>query len=559
MTTPPDDDGRLDQLVELVVELASGNLSTRMSPSPEADAVDAVVVGLNMLAEELEALYAGLEARVAERTEQLEQAQRQLELLALFDPLTGLANRTLLGDRMDQAIVRAARSGCPPAVMVLDLDGFKAVNDSFGHAVGDIVLTEVARRLRKVARASDTVARLGGDEFALVVLDTDAAQVLNVADRILAALRTPIDAGEHSCLVGTSIGICFAVPGQSTGALLRNADIAMYSAKGDDENRVQVYRPTMHTEAMVRHRLTDELRSAAGDGELVLHYQPIVDIRAGVTVGVEALVRWQHPRRGLVPPEEFIAVAEQTGLITQIGDWVAHTALAQLAHWRDTVLDGANFRMHVNTSPVQLRSPGFAEHLLADIERYGVGASELWLEITESMMLADDTETARTLDELRAAGVGLVMDDFGTGYASIGYVRRLHLDTIKVDRSLVTGLDTDPQQRGVAAAIMSLVDALGLRAIAEGVETAAEHESLVALGYRYAQGYHYGRPVPADEATRRLAPRAGAGDSWNPGATTAFPRVLDRVTAHGHGGDLDAVDAGADHAARDQAGRSRTP
>jgi len=506
MATPAPEHGedRLNQLVELVVELASGDSGARMVPSPASDEIDAVIVGINMLAEELHALTVDLEARVTERTIQLEQAQQQLQRLALYDPLTGLANRTLLTDRISHAMARADRGATPPAVLVLDLDGFKAVNDSFGHAAGDQLLVEVARRLRGIVRDSDTVARLGGDEFALVIGDATTEQVLDMAERVRAALQYPVQTGAQSCWVGASIGVCFAVRGQHAGTLLRDADTAMYAAKTGARGAVQIYETAMHTVALARVRLAEELRAAITQGQLCVHYQPIIDLKDGRTVGVEALVRWQHPARGLLLPAEFIGIAEDTGLVTELDRWVRDTALAQLAIWRVTVLGGQEFSLHVNVSPVELRSPRFAGEIVASLARHGVLAAEVMLEVTETQMMGEDPQTLESLEALRTAGVGLAIDDFGTGYSSIGYVRRMFLDVVKIDRSLITGLDFDSQQHRVAAAILAIVDAFGLDAVAEGVESAAQAEELRALGCRYGQGFHWSAPLPDDAMTARL-------------------------------------------------------
>lgn len=499
LLTPDPPDPRLEQLVELVVEIASGRLGSRMDPSSASDEIDAVIVGVNMLAEELEALNEDLEGRVAERTQQLEVAQLQLERLALYDPLTDLANRTLLADRIAQAMARAERGAAPPAVLVLDLDGFKAVNDSFGHAVGDLLLIEVARRLRAVARRSDTVARLGGDEFALVILDATADQVLEVADRIMYALSAPVLAGDRSCWVSASVGVRFAALGETAGELLRDADTAMYVAKARGRGDVQVYEPRMHSAALRRVRLADELRAALSSGELRAHYQPIVELTTGRTTGVEALVRWQHPVRGLLSADDVIPVAEETGLIVAVDQWMLDAAGAQIAAWRTTQSSAAHLRVHVNISPITFRSPGFAEEVVAGLARRGARADDMMLEVTETLMMGEDAQTMAAMDTLQAAGVGVAIDDFGAGCSSLGYVRRQLVDVIKIDQSLVTGLDTDPNQRRVAAALLAVVEAFGLAAVAEGVETEAEAAQLRVLGCRYGQGFLWGRAVPAAE------------------------------------------------------------
>lgn len=511
--TPEEREDRLDQLVQLVVEIASGDGGARMAPSPASDGIDAVIVGVNMLAEELQALNVDLEGRVAERTVQLEQAQLQLERLALYDPLTGLANRTLLGDRINRALARADRGAAPPAVLLLDLDGFKSVNDSFGHTVGDLLLVEVAHRLTGVVRDTDTVARLGGDEFALVVLDATNEQVLATAERIRAALQTPVQVGERSCWVGASIGVCFAQRGQDADTLLRDADTAMYAAKNGVRGTVQIYETAMHTAALSRVRLAEELHGAITGGQLVVHYQSIVDLVSGLTTGVEALVRWRHPTRGLLVPSDFIGVAEDTGLITALDRWVLHTAVAQLATWRATALGAGKFVLHVNISPVELRTPRFADDVVGCLDRHGVSATDLMLEVTETQLMGEDAQTVAALEALRAAGIGMAIDDFGTGYSSIGYLRRMFLDVVKIDRSLITGLDTDRHQHRVAAAILAIVDAFGLEAVAEGVETAGQAERLRALGCRYGQGYHWGRPVPADAMTALLLASAAPSET----------------------------------------------
>jgi diguanylate cyclase len=502
------DDPRLEALVDFVVGFAAGDLSARLETTGNADSIEAVVVGLNMLAEELEVLYAGLEQHVAERTVQLEQAQAELQRQALLDPLTGLPNRTLFGDRIAQALTFAARGARPPVVLMLDLDGFKLINDRLGHAGGDMVLVEVGRRLQAVARATDTVARFGGDEFAVLITDATPADGLRIAERALEQLRLPLSVGHQVISPGASIGVCIGLPEQTADSLLQDADTAMYVGKAAGRNRIQVFQPAMRAAALARVRIADELEIALASGQLKVHYQPFVELSTCRVVGAEALVRWQHPERGLVLPGEFIHIAEETGLIVQVGQVVAAEAIRQLAEWQAEQLLPGSFRLHVNASPVEFRRSGFVSSIRDTLRRYGVPASSLALEITETGLMTDEAEIRETLQELRSSGIGLAIDDFGTGYSSISYLRQLPVDAIKIDQSLVRGIDTDAQQRDLVAAIVQLVDAVRLQPIAEGVETAAQAAQLRALACAYGQGYHFSPPLPADKmgAFLRLQP-----------------------------------------------------
>jgi diguanylate cyclase (GGDEF)-like protein len=492
---------RLHELVEFVVLLASGQLDARLDPSPAGDELDAITVGLNMLAEELQALTVDLEDRVDERTRQLTRVREELERLALYDPLTGLANRALLAERVGQAMKRADRGASPPAVLVLDLDGFKAVNDSFGHLVGDQLLVAVAERLVDAVREADTVARPGGDEFAIVVQDATSEQVLEIAARVQASLAAPVLVGDRSCWVAASVGVCLGTRGQAPDTLLRDADTAMYAAKARMRGGVSVFEPSMHQAALRRMQVAEELRVAVLDHQLFVRYQPIVELATGRIAGLEALVRWNHPERGVLSPDAFISVAEDTGLVTVLDDWVLDVAVAQIARWRATVLGDEEFAMHVNISPVELRAPRFTEGVMQCLARHGVQPSDLTVEITENQLLGEDLPTLQTMETLRAAGIGVAIDDFGTGSSSLGYVRQWFVDTIKIDRSLVWGLDIAPRQHQVAAAILGVIDAFDLAAVAEGVETAGEAEALHTLGCRYGQGFFWHRPLPADEIT----------------------------------------------------------
>lgn len=498
-TRPPEPVNRVDRLVEFVVALASGRLDTRLTPSPASDEVDAVTVGLNMLGEELEVLTGDLEKRVAERTQELALARQELERLALHDALTALANRTLLVQRLEQALARKARGARPPVVLVLDLDGFKAVNDGFGHVAGDQLLIAVAARLRAAVRDEDLVARLGGDEFAILVEDAAPQEVLDLADRVQHAIAAPAPAGDHTCLVGASIGICVAAEGHTTDSLLDDADTAMYAAKHRTRGSVAVFESRMRHAAVTRTHWAAQLRDALTDPrQLSLVFEPIVELATGRMVGAEALLRWQHPTQGRLCPQSFRRVAEDTGLVTELDRWALEAAAACLAHWRSTVLGVAPFAVHVNVSPRGLRVPHFTDDVVKVLASHGVPAGDVTVEITEAQMLADDVAGVQTITDLRAAGVRVAIDDFGSGPSSLQYVRRSLVDTIKLDQSLVRDVDVDARQQQVTAGVLSVIDAFDLAAVAEGVETTGEAVQLRAMGCSYGQGRYWSLPRPAN-------------------------------------------------------------
>jgi len=497
-----DDTGRLDSIVDLIVELASGDLTVRGEPSPARDAIDAVITGINLLADELQDVHLRLEQRVADRTSALLKAQSDLRRLALNDPLTGLANRTLLGDRMEQAIGRADQGGLPPAVLLLDLDSFKMVNDSLGHAAGDAVLTEVARRLLKVSRPIDTVARLGGDEFALLMPDAVDDEALRVAAAALSSLREPVTLLDLDVWPSASIGLRFGQRGQTPELLLRDADTAMYAAKANGRSNIQIYHPAMHFAVQQRLQLASELATAIGEHQLILHYQPVVDLTDGAIIGAEALVRWNHPQRGLVSPAEFVGVAEDNGLGVELGRWVMDTAVSQMAEWSGVARD--EFVMHVNVSSAELRQVGFSDQVLALLRRHGVSPTALALEVSETGLMTGDVAGLETLSQLRSLGISIEIDDFGTGYSSISYLRDLPIETVKLDRALIADIEIDDRQRRMAGAILQLIDSVGLAAIVEGVETAGQLRCLIDLGYRMAQGFLFAPALQAAEFNELL-------------------------------------------------------
>ncbi|XAS63775.1 EAL domain-containing protein [Micrococcaceae bacterium Sec5.8] len=499
------EDPRLEQLVDGIVRLAAGELNARIEPSEQRDAIDAVITGVNLLGEELGHIYADLEERVAARTAMLRRTQVELEHMAKTDALTGLANRTLLSERIHDAIRSGTDSGHAPAVLILDLDSFKAINDTLGHSAGDAVLVEVSRRLRSVVRASDTVARLGGDEFAALITGASADEVMLIAHRAWEALQEGVDIGAETVWTTGSIGICLHNPGRSAEDLMRGADIAMYQAKAQGRNGVQLFHPDMLNAVQERARITGELRKAASSGQLALHYQPVVELASGKIAGVEALVRWHHPVHGTLMPDSFIGIAEETGLILELGRWVLHEGIAQLGQWKQEAPQLTDFRLHINLSAAEL----LRSDLLADVNKTltknDIDPSRLVLEITESVLMSRKTGEQQVLEKLRALGVGLQIDDFGTGYSSISYLREIPAETVKVDHSLIKNLETDPRQQKFVSAILQLISAAELEAIVEGIETAEQAARLQAMGCLYGQGYYFGRPAPAAAILDRIS------------------------------------------------------
>lgn len=500
----PVDDQRLDQLVAVIARLASGDLTARLEPSPSRDAVDAVITGIDLLADELTVLRQTLEQQVTQRTEQLDQARREMARLALTDPLTGLANRVLLGDRVGQANARAELGARPPCVVLLDLDGFKTINDGLGHDAGDRVLVEVARRLAGVVRATDTVARLGGDEFAILMPDVTGDEAVRVAHRALRVLARPITLGDRAVLTGASIGVRLGSRGHSAELLLRDADTAMYAAKAGGRGAVEVFRAQMHDAAQQRLQLASELGDAAARGQLRLYYQPVVHLATGQTVAVEAVLRWLHPERGVLLPAAFLRAAEDSGQIVELGRWVVRSAIEQVRAWQERL--PAGFRVHVNLSAAtQVRWPGLAQFMSDTLREHGVPPDRLAVEICEAALLTDEARGVQALADLQRLGVGVHLDDFGTGYSSISYLRTLPIDAVQVDPSLIADIATDPRQATFVGALLRLIHTVGLRAVARGVHTPAHRAQLQTLGCGYGQGRLFGKAQTTEHTTHALA------------------------------------------------------
>lgn len=430
-------------------------------------------------------------------------AEEGLRYQASHDPLTGLDNRPTLISRVDALIRGAEKDGGPVDVLFLDLDSFKLVNDTWGHHVGDRVLRAAADRLRGVAGPGDVVARIGGDEFVLarysVPGTTHCGQSL--AADIIEAFREPLSHSENSLVATVSIGLARSGSGSTAEGLLRDADTAMYRAKAAGRNRCVVFETEMHD--VVRQRIETELalRHALHRSELMLHYQPIVTLTDGQVVGVEALLRWSHPGLGMIPPLDFIPVAEETGLIVEIGEWVISESIRQVAAWRDRRAGTGSpaLWVAVNVSARQLRDASIVDHVEAELARHGVPPGLLVLEITESTMMTDEDIAAELLERLRDLGVTVAVDDFGTGYSSLGHLRRFPVSKVKIDRAFVSRIDQDADDTEIVRAVVAMSLAMRLDVVAEGVETAAQRDLLTALGVHFGQGWFFGRPVPAED------------------------------------------------------------
>jgi diguanylate cyclase (GGDEF)-like protein/PAS domain S-box-containing protein len=457
--------------------------------------------------------------------------EAQLQHNAFHDGLTGLANRALFADRLEHALARTDRLAAPVSVLFVDLDDFKAVNDGAGHSSGDELLVAVAERLRTVLRPSDTVARLGGDEFAVLIEDAaDPAQTEAAAARLLAALAEPFaiggadDSADDKVRITASVGIATGAAGQHDAAeLLRHADVAMYAAKEAGKGRSAVFAPDMDSAIIGQLQLKAELARAVERGEFTVHYQPTVELATGRLAGVEALVRWQHPERGLVPPLDFIPLAEQTGLIVPIGRFVLREACLQMSAWHRDYATRPPMTVSVNLSARELDEPGLVGSVREALEEAQLDPAHLVLEITESLLLVDLPTTIGTLLELRALGVRLAVDDFGTGYSSLSYLENLPVDILKIDKSFVDRIadlapgvdDGGGAQRSVmVSAISQLGHALSLQMVAEGIEQPEQVSTLRGLDCQYGQGYYFARPLPAD-ALAELLHRQAEEPGWS--------------------------------------------
>ena len=429
----------------------------------------------------------------------------QMRHLAYHDALTGLPNRMLFLEHLVRAVANANRSGSSLAVLYLDLDRFKLVNDSLGHNVGDLLLEAVAKRLRTSLRTADLGARLGGDEFAVLAENTSAEGAAVLAERICAAFGDPFSIGGHELTVTASIGVVVDDAGHTDAdALLRNADLAMYRAKLDGLGKHAVYEPEMHTVASDRAHLEGNLRRAVQLEQFEVHYQPIVWLASGAALGVEALVRWRREDGSLVPPAEFIPVAEDIGLIMSIGRMVMLTAMRQVREWQESLPDATMLNLSINLSPRQLYQPDIVDEVVEALRITGFDPAHLTLEITETALMLETTTVSARLDELRTVGARIALDDFGTGYSSLSYLRNFPIDVLKVDKSFIDDIALGSDKANLARAIIELGRTMNLDIVAEGIEDAGQVAELVRLNCRMGQGFHFARPMQADELGRYL-------------------------------------------------------
>lgn len=448
-------------------------------------------------------LDARLEARTAELARSLTLANQELTQLALHDTLTDLPNRTLLADRIEQAIAKVAEQGGCFALMFIDLDGFKPVNDAFGHHIGDLLLKAVAARLRGHLHSQDTLARIGGDEFVLLVELQEPNDAMDVAVKQVNLVSRPFRVAEHDLQLSASLGIVlYPGNGQDQHELLRNADAAMYHAKSAGKNGYSFFDVSMNSNARQQLQLLQDLRLALEQRQFRLHYQPKFDAQACQPIGAEALLRWEHPQQGLLLPDRFIGLAEKTGLIIPIGEWVLTEACRQMRQWLDQGHHG--WRMAVNLSAIQFCHAGLVDSVARALQQNGLPANCLTLEITETTAMHDADASLTVLQRLSDMGVDLSIDDFGTGYSSLMYLKRLPANELKIDRGFVRDLEQDSDDAAIVSAIVALGQALGLRIVAEGVETDKQQDFLTCLGCDSLQGYLLGQPVPAEQFMSKL-------------------------------------------------------
>jgi diguanylate cyclase (GGDEF)-like protein len=488
-------DGDVDEFCDAIIRTVSlGKATRQLTEAPGGRAIEIVNRPLKA---------GGWVATIEDITERT-RADEKIAHLAHYDALTDLPNRVLFRERLEQAL-KAVRPGEQLAVLYIDIDEFKSVNDALGHAVGDELLKGVAERLRTCLKASDVAARLGGDEFAVIqtAIKTQS-ETTQLVDGIYAAIRQPFECSGHLITTDASIGIALAPgDGLDLDQLLRNADLALYGAKGDGRRTYRFFEAGMDARAKARRILELELRQAISDGGLDAYYQPVLTLEDGKISSCEALLRWRHPERGMISPAEFIPVAEETGLINELGRWVLNTACAEAANWPEAV------RVAVNVSPVQFRSQTLALNVASALAASGLAASRLELEITEAVLIRDDEGALEVLHQLRKLGVRIALDDFGTGYSSLSYLQRFPFDKIKIDRSFIKDLAGSGASSSIVQAVVNIAAASDMTTTAEGVETEQQRNLLYILGCTEMQGFLFSPAISAVEVRRLLLSHRG--------------------------------------------------
>jgi diguanylate cyclase (GGDEF)-like protein len=481
----------------------AAQLSSERNPDLPADLARKDEIGTLMSS------FARMLATIEQQSQEINEFPRRLDQLireAFRDALTGLPNRALFMDRLSHALTRAERGGVNLAVLFLDLDRFKILNETLGHEVGDRLLLEVGHRITSCLRPEDTVARLGGDEFALLLEDTaDLSGATAMAERVSAEIQRPFIVDGRDVLISASIGIALTgVGSMQPDEVLRNADLAMYQAKAEGRARYELYQPGLSISTRERLDLQSDLRTAGARQELTLRYQPVVTLATIRAVEVEALIRWDHRRRGALLPADFIALSEETGLIVPMGQWVLREACRQARAWQTAAAGAAPVIVGVNLAASQFERDLLPEEIAAILRETGLPPGRLQLEISEAVLMRDDPRMLERLDALKTVGVRLAIDDFGTGYASLSYLKRLPVDCLKIDRSLIKGVAHDTEDTAIVRAVVTLAQSLGIVVTAEGVETAEQLYQLRALGCEQGQGYYFARPVAADRLPELL-------------------------------------------------------
>ena len=488
-------DGDVDEFCKAIIKTVSlGKATRQLTEAPGGRAIEIINRPLKS---------GGWVATIEDITER-RRADEKIAHLAHYDGLTELPNRILFRERLEQSL-KAIRPGEQLAVLYIDIDEFKSVNDALGHPIGDELLKGVADRLRGCLKETDVAARLGGDEFAVIqTAIKDRSETTRLVDEIHSAIRQPLECMGHLITTDASIGIALA-PGDGVelDQLLKNADLALYGAKGDGRRTYRFFEAGMDERARARRSLELDLRQAISDGSLETYYQPVVNLEDGKISSCEALLRWRHPERGMISPAEFIPIAEDSGLINQLGLWVLNTACAEAVTWPDHV------RVAVNVSPVQFRSPSLALHVAAALASSGLPASRLELEITEAVLIRDDEAALDMLHQLRKLGVRIALDDFGTGYSSLSYLQRFPFDKIKIDRSFIKDIAGPGASSSIVQAVMNIAAASDMTTTAEGVETEQQRNLLYILGCTEMQGYLFSPAIPAAEVRRLLLTHRG--------------------------------------------------